>query len=99
MLSLEQDGFQNLWEYKFNFTEKVVRPSRKNETNGDIWYKMKHCPVCDDYGDLFRSHQVYCDEPWLLGEPCNVNEYKEGQSNLASPYFTGNSFPFGLFLS
>jgi hypothetical protein len=58
-------------ENPLEFKKLAVRALRKDEKNGDVWTHMKTCKACNDYGDLFRKHQMYCDEP---GEPCNVNE-------------------------
>lgn len=71
---------QDLSQDHFELEKKVVRASTKDERHGDIWWKMKQCKLlCNDYGDLSRSHQVYCDEP---GEPCNINEFPEELEDL-----------------
>lgn len=58
-------------ENPLEFTKLAVRALRKDEKDGDTWWHMKTCKGCNDYGDLYRAHQVFCDEP---GEPCNINE-------------------------
>ena len=33
---------------------------------------MKYCKGCNEYGELYRAHQLYCDDP--TGEPCSINQ-------------------------
>lgn len=63
--SSKREGFQNLMENPLEFTNLAVRALRKDEKNGDVWWHMKTCKGCNDYGDLYRKRQVYCDDPSL----------------------------------
>eukprot|EP00746_Dinoflagellata_sp_MGD_P161617 gnl/MRDRNA2_/MRDRNA2_88831_c0_seq1.p1 gnl/MRDRNA2_/MRDRNA2_88831_c0~~gnl/MRDRNA2_/MRDRNA2_88831_c0_seq1.p1 ORF type:complete len:331 (-),score=45.31 gnl/MRDRNA2_/MRDRNA2_88831_c0_seq1:5-997(-) len=36
---------------------------------------MRNCKTCNDYSELYKSHQVYCDED---GPPCNTDHNELG---------------------
>ena len=72
----EKDEKTNQWYTYLANTEKGNNRtilSISDPVKGSNTYdKMKHCPNCNNYTDLFYNRQVYCDQP---GPDCELGNY------------------------